>query len=54
MGDALLNSKVYFLLNKDEVTLQQRLDDAIRELKEDGVVSELSKKWLGDDYSVDF
>jgi len=54
VGDALLNSKVYFLLNKDEVTLQQRLDAAIRELKEDGVVSELSKKWLGDDYTVDF
>lgn len=54
VGDALLNSKVYFLLNKDEVVLQERLDDAIRELKAEGVISKLSKKWLGDDYSVDF
>lgn len=54
VGDALLNSKVYFLLNKDEVTLQERLDEAIVELKKEGVVSELSKKWLGDDYTVDF
>ncbi|OXS68640.1 amino acid ABC transporter substrate-binding protein [Lysinibacillus sp. KCTC 33748] len=54
VGDALLNSKVYFLLNKDEAVLQKRLDDAIRELKAEGVISKLSKKWLGDDYSVDF
>ncbi len=54
VGDALLNSKVYFLLNKNEVTLQERLDEAIVELKKEGVVSELSKKWLGDDYTVDF
>ncbi len=54
VGDALLNSNVYFLLNKDEVVLQERLDDAIRELKAEGVISKLSKKWLGDDYSVEF
>ncbi|MFJ5764647.1 transporter substrate-binding domain-containing protein [Lysinibacillus sp. NPDC093210] len=54
VGEALLNSKVYFLLNKDEVTLQERIDEAIRELKTEGVISELSKKWLGDDYTVDF
>ncbi|QDP99714.1 transporter substrate-binding domain-containing protein [Lysinibacillus fusiformis] len=54
VGDALLNSKVYFLLNKDSVALQERIDEAIKELKADGVVSELSEKWLGDDYSVDF
>lgn len=54
VGDALLNSKVYFLLNKDEVPLQERIDEAIRELKTEGVISELSKKWLGDNYTVDF
>ncbi|MET4560855.1 L-cystine transport system substrate-binding protein [Lysinibacillus parviboronicapiens] len=35
VGDALLNSKVYFLLNKDSVSLQERLDEAIKELKAD-------------------
>jgi len=54
VGDALLNSKVYILLNKDEAVLQERLDEAIRELRAEGVISKLSKKWLGDDYTVDF
>lgn len=54
VGEALLNSKVYFLLRKDETTLQNRIDEALVELKEEGVVSELSKKWLGADYTVDF
>lgn len=54
VGEALLNSKVYFLLRKDETTLQNRIDEALVELKKDGVVSELSKKWLGADYTVDF
>ncbi|QGQ45981.1 transporter substrate-binding domain-containing protein [Metabacillus sediminilitoris] len=54
VGEPLLNSKVYFLLRKDETTLQSRIDEALIELKEDGVVSELSKKWLGADYTVEF
>lgn len=54
VGDTLLNSKVYFLFNKDAVPLQERIDEAIRELKVEGIVGELSKKWLGDDYTVDF
>jgi len=36
------------------VKLQERLDEAIVELKKEGVISDLSKKWLGDDYTVDF
>ncbi len=51
VGDTLLNSKVYFLLNKDETTLSNRIDEALKELKKEGVVSKLSKKWLGADYS---
>ncbi|MEM1505462.1 amino acid ABC transporter substrate-binding protein [Domibacillus sp. 8LH] len=54
VGEPLLNSKVYFLLRKDETTLQQRIDEALVELKKEGVVSELSKKWLGADYTVEF
>lgn len=54
VGEPLLNSKVYFLLQKDATTLQKRIDEALIELKEEGVVSELSKKWLGADYTVDF
>ncbi|MFD9627682.1 transporter substrate-binding domain-containing protein [Peribacillus muralis] len=54
VGEPLLNSKVYFLLRKDETPLQKRIDEALVELKKNGVVSELSKKWLGADYSVGF
>lgn len=54
VGEPLLNSKVYFLLRKDETTLQKKIDEALVELKKEGEVSELSKKWLGADYTVDF
>ncbi|MFJ8066946.1 transporter substrate-binding domain-containing protein [Psychrobacillus sp. NPDC096426] len=54
VGDTLLNSKVYFLLQKGNTTLQKRIDEALTELKEEGKVSALSKEWLGADYSVEF
>ena len=54
VGEPLLNSKVYFLLRKDETPLQKRIDEALVELKKEGVVGELSKKWLGADYTVNF
>lgn len=54
VGDALLSSKVYFLLSKDGQELSDDIDEALKELKEEGVVSKLSEKWLGADYSVDF
>src|SRR3954451_3406097 len=54
VGEPLLNSKVYFLLRKDETPLQTKIDEALVELKKEGVVSELSNKWLGADYTVDF
>ncbi|MFJ8237600.1 transporter substrate-binding domain-containing protein [Ureibacillus sp. NPDC094379] len=54
VGEALSSSEVFFLFNKDETKLADRIDEALGELKEEGVVSELSLKWLGADYSVDF
>ncbi|PKG23308.1 transporter substrate-binding domain-containing protein [Niallia nealsonii] len=54
VGEPLLNSKVFFLLRKDETALQKRIDEALTELKKEGVVSDLSKKWLGADYTVGF
>ena len=54
VGASLLNSEVFFLLQKDNTALSDRIDEALIELKEEGVVSELSKKWLGADYSVEF
>lgn len=54
VGDPLSSSKVYFIFNKDATTLSDRIDEALVELKEEGVVGELSEKWLGADYSVNF
>lgn len=53
-GDTLLNSEVFFLFQKDNTTLQKRIDEALIELKEEGAVSALSEEWLGADYSVQF
>lgn len=42
------------MLRKGETKLQKRIDEAVAELKKEGEVSKLSKKWLGEDYTVDF
>lgn len=54
VGDQLTNSKVYFLFQKDGSELADRIDEALVELKKEGVLSELSLKWLGADYTSDF
>lgn len=54
VGEALSNSKTYFLLNKDSQELSDRIDEAVAELRAEGVIGELSKEWLGADYTVDF
>ncbi|MGC5775017.1 transporter substrate-binding domain-containing protein [Paenibacillus pabuli] len=53
VGDALSNSKVYFILNKDEEELKTKIDDALKSIKEDGTLSKLSTEWLGADYTVE-
>lgn len=54
VGEPLSNSKVFFIFNKEDEKLAKRIDEALVQLKKDGVISELSKKWLGADYTVDF
>ena len=54
VGKSLLISEVFFLLQKDNKALSNRIDEVLIELKEEGVVSALSKEWLGADYSVEF
>ncbi|QOS82373.1 transporter substrate-binding domain-containing protein [Paenibacillus sp. JNUCC31] len=53
VGDALSNSKVYFILNKDEEELKTKVDEALKSIKEDGTLSKLSTEWLGADYTVE-
>ncbi|WP_339237311.1 transporter substrate-binding domain-containing protein [Paenibacillus sp. FSL R5-0517] len=53
VGDALSNSKVYFILNKDEQELKTKVDEALKSIKEDGTLGKLSTEWLGADYTVE-
>ena len=38
----------YFVLAQDQEALKEKLDEAIAQLKEDGTLAELSKKWYGE------
>ncbi|MDQ0246677.1 L-cystine transport system substrate-binding protein [Bacillus fengqiuensis] len=53
VGPTLSNSKVYFMLRKDETELKEKVDEALKEIKKDGTLKELSTKWLGADYTVE-
>lgn len=53
VGEALSNSKVYFILNKDEQELKAKVDEALKSIKEDGTLGKLSTEWLGADYTVE-
>ncbi|OPG97689.1 amino acid ABC transporter substrate-binding protein [Chryseobacterium mucoviscidosis] len=53
VGEALSNSMVYFILNKDEQELKTKIDEALKSIKEDGTLSKLSTEWLGADYTVE-
>lgn len=53
VGNPLSNSKVYFLLRKDETKLQKDIDSALKEIKNDGTLTKLSTEWLGKDYTTE-
>lgn len=51
VGEPLIQSDVLFVLRKDSQELADKLDEAIKSVKEDGTLSELSIKWLGQDFT---
>ena len=53
VGEPINNSKTYYLYRKDDVELQQAVDGALKTLKENGKLAELSQKWLGGDFTGD-
>lgn len=53
VGDTIMASDCYILFNLDETALCDRVDEALRTLREEGTLSELSIKWYGEDYTVD-
>ncbi|QAY67187.1 transporter substrate-binding domain-containing protein [Paenibacillus protaetiae] len=51
VGDPLIQSDVYFVLRKDSQQLADRLDEAVKELRDDGTLAKLSVQWLGEDFT---
>ncbi|HEY2494533.1 MAG TPA: transporter substrate-binding domain-containing protein [Paenibacillus sp.] len=49
VGDPLIQSNVLFVLRKDGQELSDKLDEAIKTLKENGELAKLSIQWLGED-----
>nr|WP_145137030.1 transporter substrate-binding domain-containing protein [Paenibacillus sp. Y412MC10] len=55
-GDDLSEHDILFVFRKDdpeEQKLADAVDGAIKELKQDGTLSKLSKEWLGSDFTAD-
>lgn len=52
VGEPLSNSKVYFILRKDQEELKKKIDEAVKSIKADGTLGKLSTQWLGADYTV--
>lgn len=53
LGEPISRSNSYYLYRKDDETgaqLKKDVDAALKQLKEDGTLTQLSQKWLGGDY----
>ncbi|MEC1179609.1 transporter substrate-binding domain-containing protein [Metasolibacillus meyeri] len=51
VGDELLFTDIFFMFEKTNEELANKVDGAIKELIENGTVSELLVEWFGEDYS---
>lgn len=51
VGEPVIDDASYLIFNKDNTELQEATDAALRELLEDGTLSELSVQFMGNDYS---
>lgn len=49
----LTNEPIAITIRKDDTELRDKLNGALASLREEGTLSELSIKWLGDDYTSD-
>ena len=42
-------TNAYYIFPQDQKDLREQVDKALKELKEDGTLTEISKKWYGQD-----
>jgi L-cystine transport system substrate-binding protein len=52
VGEPIANSNTYFVLNKEDIQLKDDIDGALKTLKENGKLAELSVKIIGADYTT--
>lgn len=53
VGDPVTSSLTHYIFRKDKQELKEAVDGALKELREDGTLAEISTKWLGGDYTGD-
>lgn len=51
VGEPVNNSKTYYLYRKEETELQEAVDGALKTLKENGKLAELSNEYLGGNFT---
>lgn len=51
VGEPINSSLTYYLYDKDNTELRDAVDEALKELKDDGTLAKISEKWLGGDYT---
>ena len=52
VGEPLIADTVHYVLRKDSQELADKLDEALRAVKEDGTLAKLSIEWLGQDFTI--
>ncbi|WP_099466615.1 transporter substrate-binding domain-containing protein [Konateibacter massiliensis] len=51
VGEAVQSSSTYFLFDKENTTLKEAVDGAVKELRENGRLAEISTQVIGGDYT---
>ncbi|MGM9534021.1 MAG: transporter substrate-binding domain-containing protein [Intestinibacter sp.] len=50
-SDDIQDSRAYFLFRKDDEELKEKVDTILKEMRDDGTLSKLCKKWADRDYT---
>ena len=51
VGEVIEKSPAHMIVRKGEDKLREEINEGIKEMKSDGTLSNLSKKWFGEDYT---
>ena len=51
VGEVIEKSPAHMIVRKGENKLREEINEGIKEMKSDGTLAKLSKKWFGEDYT---